>query len=364
MVFSPQDSEPVDDGADKGYFKVFLPSSTFEVLVLFHALCLIINHQKDVIFKVPYKYGMGVAFAISKVLSEGMEGLLDSTSLSSWGSFVELFLIFDHQCGLLKLLRRSSEGIFAQSQRGRFWKRDSPRDPSVVCPFSFHCEYRKDAAFEFLAVFMRTKLRSVIKDAHLFTVPQNSLNEGSLFMALSIPSVVLPLLFATFSSFSAAGLIVSIHAALGAALKHASSNTKLTNVLIFFRSSERTEDSVFFAELCVKTMNLASTLIRRRGKHTPGSKSALKRCRKRYKDLWGFSGSWCEFRKNRFLPQTSGTFAWLLKVFPQFYEPLWECTVVCLTQLAKNCWIPWRQTLCRRGLISLWQSLLITSGES
>lgn len=66
MVFSPQESRPVDDGADKGEFKVVHPSSTSGVLVFSQALFLLNRHKKNLNVKVSYKIGMPVAFAIQK----------------------------------------------------------------------------------------------------------------------------------------------------------------------------------------------------------------------------------------------------------------------------------------------------------
>lgn len=67
MVSSPQESRPVDDGADEGKSKVSLLSPSFGFLVFFHALCFLNTHKEYVNVKVSCKNGMQVAFVIQKV---------------------------------------------------------------------------------------------------------------------------------------------------------------------------------------------------------------------------------------------------------------------------------------------------------
>lgn len=160
-----------------------------------------------------------------------------------------------------------------------------------------------DSAFRFLAAFMMTKLKAVITDVQLFTLPQSSLKERGPLMAKTIPSVGLHLLFGTFSTSSAVHLKVFIPAALGSALGLVNTGAKVT-ILDIQGGSDPTDFSVFFTARHLKTIKLASLSRNRRGKQTPASKSASKR-RKEDSQTSGVFWLFLLNRKRIFLPQTS-----------------------------------------------------------
>lgn len=123
-----------------------------------------------------------------------------------------------------------------------------------MCPLACNREDEVDAAFLFL---QRLKLESVIKEIHVVTLSQNSLKEWGPIKATTITSVGLPPQFATFSSSSAAGIKVSILAALGALFE--ATNTGAEAAIVDIRSSsERTKYSVCITARLLKAVNLAS----------------------------------------------------------------------------------------------------------
>lgn len=111
IVFSPQRRGPFDDGAEKEDLKDFLPSSTFEVLVFIHGVGLLKIHKEDVKIKVSCKISMRVSFAIQKVFKT-WKAFLDSSRLGLWGSFMELYLIFDYKYGQFNVTQTRSEKVF------------------------------------------------------------------------------------------------------------------------------------------------------------------------------------------------------------------------------------------------------------
>lgn len=124
--------------------------------------------------KVPHNNGSRVAFEIQKVL-KAWEVYLNAASLGSWISFVEPYLSFDYKYGLLKKWQTRSKSCYLRSQWEHYRKEDSPHtDTSAVCSFVFNLEDGLVFKFLFLAAFMLTKLKSVIKNVQVFTLSQNS----------------------------------------------------------------------------------------------------------------------------------------------------------------------------------------------
>lgn len=67
IVFIPQKSGRDDAGTEKKDFRVVVPSSTFEVSVIFRRLWFLNRHKKDMSLKSSYKNGTRVPLSTSRI---------------------------------------------------------------------------------------------------------------------------------------------------------------------------------------------------------------------------------------------------------------------------------------------------------
>lgn len=179
----------VNEGTCKRDLNVALLSSIYKVLVFLHTLSLSNHHKEYMKVKVFKKNGMRVAYAVQKIPKE-WKTYLDSASLSSRCSFVEPKHNFDHECGLMTVLRSSSKTVSPRCKEHRCRKVDSWKsDPFAARLSAFNREDAVDAAFQFLPVFMLRNLFATITDIYLSTLPQNSLRERGLIKTTIIPVV-------------------------------------------------------------------------------------------------------------------------------------------------------------------------------
>lgn len=133
---------------------------------------------------------------------------------------------------------------------------------------SFHCatvrasaikpENVADTALLLLVEFMIPKVTSFTKHVHIFALSQSSLKDKDHIKTKIMSSVGEPPQFATFTSFSAAILKLSTHAALGAAPQTANTASKVTSLGIQI-SVKQIEDCVVFTTR-LKGMNFLFAL--------------------------------------------------------------------------------------------------------